>query len=442
MKPLNIAVVGGGIAGLSAAWLLSRKHRVTLFEKAASPGGHANTVDVATRDGPVAVDTGFIVFNERNYPNLCALFEHLDVGWIDSVMSFSLTRDNGRYEYGGSGANCFFGQRRNVVRTRHWSLLKEINRFFRHARTRVAIYHRDTCLGAFLSREGYSSAFVEDHILPMGAAIWSSSAQDMLDFPARHFIEFYDNHGMLQFRDRPLWRTVRGGSRTYVNKLIDDARLDVRTKVDLRSVVRKPDRVMLETSDGVTHLFDQVVLATHADQALGLLCDADPAEKAMLAAFPYQRNIAILHRDPAFMPRRRRLWSSWNYIQERRGSESELCVTYWMNRLQNLASREDIFVTLNPKRTIAPHLVDGIFEYDHPVYTAASFRTQERFDSIQGHRRTWYCGSYLGYGFHEDGIASGLAVAEQLGGVARPWRNDAAFIENAPADRVELQVAE
>jgi len=440
LTKLNIAVIGSGISGLSAAWLLAKKHTVTIFEKADYAGGHANTVDVMTGDGPASVDTGFIVFNEINYPNLSALFRHLGVACDDTVMGFSLTCDDGRYEYSASGANGYFGQRSNIARIRHWVLLKEIARFFSEAKTRMGIYHKDTPLGEFLKRENYSQSFIEDHILPMGAAIWSSTTDDMLAFPAQSFIQFYDNHGMLQFKNRPLWRTVKGGSRNYVSRILEDSALDLRLGTDLKHVRRKGDCVTLETTDGVVHLFDHVVMATHPDQALGLLGDADAAEQALLSQFTYQKNIAVLHRDPSWMPRRRRLWTSWNYLKS--GGSGDLCVTYWMNQLQQLPTRENLFVTLNPTEQIDPDLVVRSFNYEHPVFDAEALRAQTKMASIQGQRRTWFCGSWLGYGFHEDGIASGLNVAEQLGGVARPWRRDHDYIRNAPSEQLELQVAE
>ncbi|MEO4043203.1 FAD-dependent oxidoreductase [Hoeflea sp. CAU 1731] len=440
MTKLNIAVIGSGISGLSAAWLLAKKHTVTIFEKADYVGGHANTVDVMTGDGLAPVDTGFIVFNDTNYPNLSALFRHLGVACDDTVMGFSLTCDDGRYEYSASGANGYFGQRSNIARIRHWMLLKEIARFFSEAKTRIGIYHRDTPLGEFLKCENYTQTFIEDHILPMGAAIWSSTTDDMLAFPAQSFIQFYDNHGMLQFKNRPLWRTVRGGSRNYIRRILEDSALDVRLGSDLKHIRRKGDCVTLETTDGVVHLFDHVVMATHPDQALGLLGDADAAEQALLSQFTYQENIAVLHRDPSWLPRRRRLWTSWNYLKS--GGSGDLCVTYWMNQLQRLPTRENLFVTLNPTEQIDPDLVLRRFNYEHPVFDTEALRAQTKMASIQGQRRTWFCGSWLGYGFHEDGIASGLNVAEQLGGVARPWRRDQDYIRNAPSEQLELQVAE
>ncbi len=441
MRKQTIAVIGGGISGLSAAWLLSRRHQVTLFEKADYAGGHAHTVDVETRDGPIAVDTGFIVFNDRNYPNLSALFKHLDIECRDTRMSFSLTHDNGRYEYAGSGKG-FFGQRRNLWNLHHWMMLREINRFFRECRKRVAQYHEDLPLGEFLERERYSRDFIDEHIVPMGAAIWSTSVEKMLQFPARSFVDFYANHGMLQFKKRPWWKTVIGGSRIYVERLIADGQFETRLNADIKAVHRRPDRVLIETHDGVMHLYDHVVFATHADQTIDLLADADQAERALLSAFPYQRNIAVLHRDEDWMPKRRQLWSGWNYIKSGNPIDGELCVSYWMNRLQGLPTSENLFVTLNPSREIRADKIDRVLEYDHPVFDTAAFRAQEQMDQIQGYRRSWYCGAYLGYGFHEDGIASGLAVAEELGGVARPWARDADFSGKRALETEYRQVAE
>ena len=422
MENLNIAVVGSGIAGLSAAWLLSKRHRVTLYEAENHIGGHANTVDVDTSDGRIAVDTGFIVYNERNYPNLTALFEHLGVATEPTEMSFALSLDGGAYEYAASGAQGFFGQRRNLARPGHWRLMIDISRFFRTARARVECFPSDVTLGTFLTQEGYSNAFVQDHIIPMGAAIWSTAMNGMLAFPARSFIDFYANHGMLQFRGRPDWRTVTGGSRNYVQLLVADGEFEVQRNNSARRVVRHQNYIHIADERGVVRPFDHVVIATHADQAIKLLDEADPLEAKLLGAFQYQTNWAVLHRDRRWMPRRKKLWSSWNYLKRRKGFEDDLCVTYWMNRLQNLKTQTDLFLTLNPAGEIHPKAIEAVFDYDHPVFSASAIEAQKSLWAIQGNRRTWFCGSYFGYGFHEDGAQSGLAVAEQLGQLRRPWQ--------------------
>lgn len=422
MKKQNIAVIGSGIAGLSAAWLLAMRHRVTLYEADNHIGGHANTVDVDTPDGRIAVDTGFIVYNERNYPNLTALFKHLGVATEATEMSFALSLNGGAFEYATSGAQGFFGQRSNLARPGHWRLMMDISRFFRTARERVEWFPADVTLGTFLTQERYSDAFVQDHIIPMGAAIWSTAMNGMLAFPARSFIDFYANHGMLQYWDRPAWRTVKGGSRQYVELLVADGGFEVQRNNRARRVVRQKDYIHITDERGVVRPFEHVVIATHADQAIRLLDEPDPLEEKLLGAFQYQTNRAVLHRDRRWMPRRRKLWSSWNYLKRRTGVEDSLCVTYWMNRLQNLKTQTDLFVTLNPAGDIHPKAIDAVFDYDHPVFSAPAAEAKKLLWAIQGKRRTWFCGSYFGYGFHEDGVQSGLAVAEQLGQVRRPWQ--------------------
>ncbi|MCX2721358.1 NAD(P)/FAD-dependent oxidoreductase [Roseibium salinum] len=442
MNPLKIAVIGSGIAGLSAAWMLSKNHKVTLYEAGAHLGGHANTIDVATPEGNVGVDTGFIVYNERNYPNLVALFAHLGVETDKTEMSFALSSNGGAYEYAGSGLGGFFGQRRNVARTSHWKLLNDISRFFRTAQQRAAATSPEIALGTFLDREGFSPAFIENHILPMGAAIWSTTMSEMLEFPARSFIDFYANHGMLQFQNRPQWRSVRGGSRSYVNRLVEDGGFEILLETGASRIVRHPGYVHVADNRGALRPFDHVVVATHADQALGLLEGPDAAETNLLGSFSYQRNRAVLHRDSRWMPRRKRLWSSWNYIKKNKGADTGLCVTYWMNRLQNLQTRTDLFVTLNPYDAIHPKAVEGEFLYDHPVFDAAAMAAQNDLWTLQGARRTWFCGSYFGYGFHEDAFQSGLAVGEQLGGACRPWQVDNQSGRIAALNRPRIEAAE
>lgn len=420
MAPLNIAVVGSGISGLSAAWLLSKHHKVTLFEQEHRLGGHTHTTTALAADGPVPVDTGFIVYNELNYPNLTALFSHLGVRTEPTAMTFAVSANDGAFEYAGSGPG-LFGQLSNLANPRHWRLVSDLFRFFRTAQRALKRHPDGLSLGAFLKAENYSDAFVEDHILPMGAAIWSTPMVGMLDFPAETFINFYANHGMLQAAGRPAWRTVAGGSKTYIDRLLGDRNIETAIGTPVRRIGRARSCVHIEDARGIVRMFDHVVIATHADQALKLLAEPTPKEQDLLGAFAYARNHAVLHRDRRFMPRRRRLWQSWNYIKRGHRLESELCVSYWMNSLQNLPTKTDLFVTLNPPWDIHPKAIDLEIDYEHPVFDARAIAAQRRLWSLQGKDRTWFCGSYFGYGFHEDGLQSGLAVAEQLGGVRRPW---------------------
>ena len=413
-QPLNIAIVGTGISGLSAAWLLSQRHRVTLFESDRRIGGHSNTVQA----GGVPVDTGFIVYNERTYPNLTALFEHLEVPTKPSKMSFSVSLDQGRLEYSGSLAG-LFAQGRNVASPRFWSMLRDLARFY-HRAPRDLAGIGSTSLGDYLDGIGCGHAFRDDHLYPMAAAIWSTPVQKIPEYPAAAFIRFCENHGLLKFVDRPLWRTVEGGSREYVEKLSRPFAHRIRTGCPV-DVIRRRNGAVELTSDNGTERFDQVVIATHADEALRMLADPDPDERRLLGAFHYRRNEAVLHSDPSLMPRRRRVWSSWNYASEPGEHTPRLSVTYWMNQLQGIADDRPMFLTLNPIWAPDPNLVHSRNIYDHPMFDAGASSAQRHLWSLQGVRKTWFCGAYFGAGFHEDGLQSGLAVAEQLGGVRRPW---------------------
>ena len=422
-QPLNIAVIGTGIAGMSAAWLLSKTHRVTVYEQDSRMGGHTNTVQVAGPDGPIPVDTGFIVYNERNYPNLVALFRHLGVPTKPSEMSFAASIDDGDLEYAGSGLAGLFAQKRNLLRPRFWRMIGDILRFYRQG---TGLLTRpgsdDVTLGDYLDSERYSHAFVYNHLLPMAAAVWSTAAAEMRDHPAKAFVQFCSNHGLMQMANRPQWRTVDGGSRAYLERLTASYADRVRINSRVQSVRREGPHVRVEDTIGNHAHYDHVVIAAHADQALAMLDDPSADEAALLGAFRYARNTAVLHQDPGLMPKRKAVWSSWNYLSGA-GSEgtSQVCVTYWMNRLQGLDGRLPLFVTLNPFRPPMPETVLRTFAYDHPCYSTKSSRAQHRLWDLQGIRNTWYCGSYFGFGFHEDALQAGLAVAEALGGVRRPW---------------------
>ena len=415
MAVLDIAVVGSGISGLSAAWLLSQRHRVTLFEGDNRLGGHANTVDCAT----TPVDTGFIVYNEATYPNLTALFDYLNVRTAPSQMTLSISLDGGTYEYAGSGPMQAVGQIKNLTRPGHWRLIADLVRFFRTAAAQSKALPPHTTLGEFLARHNYSQGFIDRHLLPMAGAIWSAAPRLMLDYPAKSFIRFFQNHGLLKLTNRPQWRTVEGGSRQYVRKLVADGRFKSMLNLPVTAVCGNAQGCAITVTGGYRQNFDHVVIATHADQALALLSDATDAERHTLSAFRYSRNRALLHTDASLMPKRRRLWSSWNCLG--RQGQASSSITYWMNALQPLATDEDLFVSLNPLTEPDQASVKAQFLYEHPIFTAEAVHNQQHLWDLQGVNRIWFCGAYFGAGFHEDGLQSGLAVAEQLGGVRRPW---------------------
>lgn len=411
----KIAVIGSGISGLSSAWLLARHHQVTMFEAESRVGGHSHTVDALG----VPVDTGFIVYNERTYPNLTALFRHLGVPTKPSSMSFSVSVDDGRLEYAGS-LKGLFAQPRNVASPRFWSMLKDLARFYLRAPKDLPAVGQ-LSLGDYLDGIGCGPAFRDDHLYPMAAAIWSTPVHKIPDYPAAAFIRFCENHGLLKFLGRPIWRTVDGGSREYVARLLADFDGEVRTNCPVRWVKREDERVVIGHDSG-GEAFDQVVIATHADRSLAILSDTTEREAAILGAFHYRHNHAILHSDPSLMPLRKSIWSSWNYASRPGEHAPQLSVTYWMNRLQGITEDKPLFLTLNPLREPDPALVHYQVDWDHPIFDAGAVAAQPRLWAIQGRNRTWFCGAYFGAGFHEDGLQSGLAVAEAIGGVRRPWQ--------------------
>ena len=431
-KPeMKIAVLGSGISGLSAAWLLSQSHEVCLFEQGSYLGGHSNTVEVAGPSGPIAVDTGFIVYNEPAYPNLTALFERIRLPTRPTEMTFAVSLRGGDLEYAGNDVFTLFAQRKNLFSRRYWSMLLDIRRFYAQAPRDIARMEGVT-LGEYLDRHAYGAAFREDHLYPMAAAIWSIPARQVADYPAQAFTRFCENHGLLKITGRPLWRTVVGGSREYVRRLAVPLEGRIRLNARVRGVRREADGVFVEW-DGGTERFDHVVIAAHADQALAMLVDPSDEERRLLSCFPYGRNETILHSDPALMPQRRSIWSSWNYLSPH--ADAPLSVTYWKNRLQGLAPETPLFVTLNPATPPREDLVHQRFVYEHPIFDLAAIKAQRELWSLQGRRRTWFCGAWFGSGFHEDGLQSGLAVAEQLGGVRRPWNveNESGRIHVGPA---------
>ncbi len=427
IRPLKIAVVGSGISGLSAAWLLSKQHQVTLFEKDDRPGGHSNTVSVATPGGELAVDTGFIVYNPANYPNLVEFFHALGVPSQKTDMSFGVSIDNGAIEYSGCGLGGVFAQKRNLLRPGHWKMLSDLLRFYREAPGLILDPEvQNQTLGEMLTHRGYGKAFIHRHLIPMGAAIWSTPADQMLDYPAVTFLRFCQNHGLVQLKDRPQWRTVTGGSREYVGRICRELGDSLRLNSRIHKIHRRDGKAVVEFLHGGRETFDHIVLACHADQALELLAKPSAEEQRLLSVFPYQRNRALLHTDERLMPSRRAAWASWNYLTDSQRSCGEqpdaISVTYWMNNLQHLPPEHPVFVTLNPLEEPAEGKILRSFLYDHPVFSLDSIAAQKELWSLQGRHNTWFCGAWFGYGFHEDGLQSGLAVAEQLGGLRRPWK--------------------
>lgn len=419
----KIAIVGSGISGLSCAWLLNKTHDVTLFEKDDRLGGHSNTVSFNLDDKTVDVDTGFIVFNPVNYPNLVKLFELLNVDNCETDMSFAVSINRGQLEYSGTSLNGLLAQRTNLLKPSFWKMISDLLRFYKES---DQMLHEpglnEISLGELLQKHGYGKQFIYNHLLPMGAAIWSTPVDQMLQYPAGSFLRFCKNHGLVQLKDRPQWRTVVGGSKNYVKKIAAELEGKIQLNSRIHRIIRNPQHVIIEDHHGNRQYFDDVVLACHSDQALALLDTPSEEEKELLEQFPYQRNIAYLHMDESMMPKRKAAWSSWNYLSEgARDQSQQVSVTYWMNMLQPINTETPLFVSLNPVREPEKGSIIRTFFYDHPTFGKTSFAAQQRLWELQGKQRTWFCGAYFGYGFHEDGLQSGLAVAEQLGGIPRPW---------------------
>jgi predicted NAD/FAD-binding protein len=420
---MRIAVIGSGISGLGASYLLKDNADVHLFENDSRFGGHSHTVEADFGGVMVPVDTGFIVYNPLNYPNLVRLFSHLGVATQDTDMSFAVSLDGGRREYEGS-IRGLLAQPANLTQPRYWSMLAELVRFYRSAPRTAYDGPANESLGAFVTRQGYSEAFVADHLLPMGAAIWSCTSGMMLDFPVRSYMRFLENHKLLNFVDRPQWRTVTGGSREYVGRIVKALGPNVHKSTHITGLRRAQGGVVLSIAGQGDVWFDKVILAAHADQSLALITDASDLESEILSSFRFQENRAVLHSDPVLMPKRRSAWGSWNYVT---GTDHDggLCLTYWMNRLQSIDQAYPLYETLNPHIEPDPSLVHGEFSYDHPVFDERAILAQARLPEIQGHDNLFFAGAWTGYGFHEDGLKSAIAIARSLN-IEIPWQSDVA----------------
>ncbi len=410
---MNICIVGTGISGLVAAHGLYKQHDLTLYEAAPRLGGHTHTVDVQADRGPLAIDTGFIVFNEATYPGFCALLRELGVPWQKSEMSFSVSCGGTGLEYNGTDLNGLFAQRRNLFRPRFWRMVRDIMRFYREAPEVLEKPDIGLTLGEYLKAGNYSELFIEKHLIPMGAAIWSATPETMSNFPLRFLVQFFHNHGFMQLQDRPDWLVVKGGSREYVKRLVKPFEQSIHLNHGVRAVERTSDGVRVVTTRGESRVFDHVIMATHADTSLALLAQPTALEQEVLGCFKFQRNEATLHTDRRLMPRSRRAWASWNYHVDAERQELP-AVTYWMNSLQGFQSAKPHLVTLNRSASVHADEVLGSYIYHHPIFTTETTRAQERHGEIDGLNGVSFCGAYWRYGFHEDGVQSALTVLRNL----------------------------
>ena len=417
----TIAVIGSGISGLASAWFLSQTHTVTLFEKNAKLGGHTNTVNVSVDGKTQPVDTGFIVFNRPNYPNLSAMLAHLKVNTIETEMSFSASINQGALEYSGNNLNTLFAQRRNLFSWAHWTMIRQILRFNKQAKSDLKTRtNLEMSLGEYLTMHGFNERMQSAYLLPMAAAIWSCPVSSMMKFPVGSFLQFFENHGLLNVEDRPQWETVQGGSQTYIDAMLQTARFKYQLSSPVKAVQKDSNGVMVKLQNDEQQVFDQVVFASHADQSYAMLSPELQKHFHVINNFQYQENIAYLHQDLTLMPKRKRAWAAWNYLRDTQHVENRVAVTYWMNLLQTLDTPTPLLVTLNPLELPDQDKTFKKIIYQHPVFDQPAMDAQHSIKALQGDHNIWFCGAYLGYGFHEDGLTSAVNLA-RLWNLKLPW---------------------
>lgn len=421
ITPQRIGIIGSGIAGLSAAWLLRNSYQVELYEQNDYVGGHTHTIEVEEDGKLIPIDTGFIVYNEPNYPLLTQLLSYLEIETQKSDMSFAVSIDDGRLEYAGDNLNKLFAQRGNLLNRHFIGMIMEIRRFNKQCQAHIHLNEHTLSLGDFLDQNSYNDQFRYDYLLPMAAAIWSCPVDTMLSFPFSSFARFFHNHGLISLKQRPQWQTLVGGSWQYVKKMTADLGSRVIVNQPVIKVKRRPDSVEIVTKGGHIAHYDALIIACHADQTALLLDNPKPLESKLLNKFRYQKNTVHLHTDSSLMPKSRQVWSSWNYMSDgKQMNDRAVSVSYWMNRLQQLNAQKDYFVSLNPLQPPCKECLIATMSYDHPVFDSAALYAQEMLNEIQGQDRIWYCGSYFGYGFHEDALRSSIELAATLG-VSEPW---------------------
>ena len=418
---MKIAIIGSGISGLSSALLLSQKHNITLFESNNRFGGHANTVEIMHKENVIPVDTGFIVYNKLNYPNLVSFFDFLKVETIDSDMSFAVSARNGQLEYSGSMKG-IFAQKKNFFNLKFYRMLKDIIIFFIFGYKYAFQFKESESLGEYVKRCNFSKEFINDHLIPMSSAIWSCPEKEILNFPAKTLLTFFKNHQLINFIFRPKWRTVKGGSKQYVNKVIEKLSSDAKNRLILNSKIKsvycKNDKIEINFEES-TEIFDKVIMATHPDQTIKLIKNLDEQSTDILRKFKYQKNIVYLHSDNSLMPKNKKTWSSWNYISSK--SEEKSSLTYWMNLLQKINNSLNVFVSLNPYITPIKSLTYKKIIYEHPIFNTQTNEAQKKMTEIQGKNNIFYAGAWLRYGFHEDGIMSAVNISSLLN-IKIPWK--------------------